>query len=130
MKITQLARGNAQFPTEKDIGDVVILHSGDMFCWDGSIWQLLGGRFLPKKFREAFLDYIRDGFPDPLSAIFDLSLLFDLKDMFKSVEEIESAEEREMMEKLATFNFIDKFKNRIVEVAEKCEEAKNKIEAD
>lgn len=78
MKITRLRGGNAQFPEEKVIGDMVMLALGDIFCWDGQIWQLIGGRFIPGAMRDSFLDYVSTGLPDVESAKFDLPCIFDL----------------------------------------------------
>lgn len=78
VKITRLPPGNAQFPTDKNPGDIVILALGDIFCWDGCIWRMLGGRFIPKQMREDFLSYIQTGWPDENSAQFDLPTLLDL----------------------------------------------------
>jgi hypothetical protein len=58
MIITRLRGGNAQFPESKEPGDTVVLANGDVFCWDGGIWQLIGGRFVPKALREEFLSYV------------------------------------------------------------------------
>lgn len=77
-KITRLPQGNAQFPGDKQQGDVVVLALGDIFCWDGNFWRMLGGRFIPKQMREDFLSYIQTGWPDEDSAKFDLPSLFDL----------------------------------------------------
>jgi len=78
MKITRLRGGNSQFPEEKAIGDMVMLALGDIFCWDGGIWQLIGGRFIPGAMRESFLDYVSTGLPDVESAKFDLPCILDL----------------------------------------------------
>lgn len=78
MKITRLRGGNSQFPEEKVIGDVTVLSLGDIFCWDGKFWRILGGRFIPEAMRESFLSYIKTGWPDEQSAQYDLPTLFDL----------------------------------------------------
>ena len=78
MIITRLRGGNAQFPEEKQIGDVVVLSLGDIFCWDGKIWQLVGGRFIPARMRDDFLTYVASGWPDADSARFDLPTMLDL----------------------------------------------------
>jgi len=114
MIITRLRGGNAQFPEEKQIGDVVMLALGDIFCWDGQIWQLVGGRFLPAAMREDFLMYVASGWPDADSARFDLRTVLDLStftdygpnDLFPTDPKL-----------------VEKFINRVVEVAERCEKS-------
>ena len=71
MKITRLPRGNAQFPTEKDPGDIVVLSNGDSFVWSKAIWNLIGGRYLKPGVREWMLDYLKQGWPTPAEAKFD-----------------------------------------------------------
>ena len=78
MVITKLRGGNSQFPGTKEVGDVVVLALGDIFCWDGGMWQLVGGRFLPQAMREEFLHYVKTGWPDASSARFDLPAMLDL----------------------------------------------------
>ena len=69
--------GNSQFPEEKEIGDVVVLALGDIFCWDGTLWQLVGGRFISEGAREVFLSYVGSGWPDRNSAEWDLEMLLE-----------------------------------------------------
>ena len=71
MKVTRLPRGNAQFPTEKDPGDIVVLSNGDAFVWSKAIWNLIGGRYLKAEVREWMLDYLKEGWPTPSEAKFD-----------------------------------------------------------
>ncbi len=71
MKVTRLPRGNAQFPTEKDPGDIVVLSNGDAFVWSKAIWNLVGGRYLKPEVREWMLDYLKAGWPTPSEAKFD-----------------------------------------------------------
>jgi hypothetical protein len=114
MKITKLRGGNAQFPEEKEVGDVVMLALGDIFCWDGGIWQLVGGRFLPAAMRETFLDYVATGWPDPESAQFDLPTLLDLSVFVDyGPNDLVPADPK----------MIKKFIKRVVEVAERCEKS-------
>ena len=63
MRITRLPRGNAQFPTEKDPGDIVMLSNGDSFVWSKAIWNLIGGRYLKPEVREWMLDYLKEDWP-------------------------------------------------------------------
>lgn len=115
MIITRLRRGNSQFPESKQKGDVVVLANGDLFCYDGSIWQLLGGRFLPKGLREEFLSYVSSGWPDPTSAKFDLPTLLDLSIFVDyGPEDIIPVDPK----------FVEKFINRVVEMSERCQKAK------
>lgn len=115
MIITRLRGGNAQFPESKEPEDVVVLANGDIFCWDGGIWQLIGGRFVPRALREEFLHYISSGWPDPSSAKFDLPTLFDLS-VFSDYGEDDIAP--------ADPKMIQKFIDRVMEVAERCQKAK------
>ena len=78
MKITRLPRGNAQFPGEKDPGDIVVLSNNDIFVWSKGIWMLLGGRFLKDSVRDWLLDYLKDGWPTPSDAKFDLGYMVEL----------------------------------------------------
>ena len=78
MRTTRLPRGNAQFPTEKDPGDLVVLSNGDAFTWSKGIWMMLGGRFLKEEVREWMLDYLKVGWPTPTEANFDLGQMLDL----------------------------------------------------
>lgn len=78
MKVTRLPRGNAQFPTEKDPGDIVMLSNGDAFTWSKGIWMLLGGRYLKPEVREWMLDYLKAGWPTPSDAKFDLGEMLNV----------------------------------------------------
>ncbi len=78
MKTTRLPRGNAQFPKEKDPGDLVVLSNGDTFTWSKGIWMLLGGRYLKPEVREWMLDYLKSGWPTPSEARFDLGEMLSL----------------------------------------------------
>ena len=72
MKVTRLPRGNAQFPKEKDPGDLVVLSNGDAFVWSKAMWNIIGGRYLKPEVREWMLDYLKAGWPTPSDAGFDL----------------------------------------------------------
>ena len=78
MKITRLPRGNAQFPKERDPGDVVVLANGDIFTWSGGLWAMLGGRFLKSEVREWVLDYLKSGWPTPSDLRFDARQMLEL----------------------------------------------------
>lgn len=111
MIITKLRGGNAQFPEEKQIGDVVMLALGDIFCWDGQIWQLIGGRFLPATMRDDFLVYAASGWPDAQSARFDLPTMLDLSTFINYGPHDMIPTDPKLVEK---------FISRVVEVAERC----------
>jgi len=115
MIITRLRGGNAQFPESKLPGDTVVLANGDIFCWDGGIWQLIGGRFIPRAMREEFLSYISTGWPDPSSARFDLPTLFDLS-IFTDYGEDDIVP--------ADAKMVRRFIDRVLEVAERCQKVK------
>lgn len=117
MRVTRLRGGNSQFPEAKTAGDVVVLALGDMFCWDGRIWQLLGGRFVPTAIRDRFLAYVASDWPDSASALFDLPQLLSL-DGFAEYACYDTVP--------ADPKWISKLISRVVEVAEGCE--KNKKE--
>jgi hypothetical protein len=117
MKITRLRGGNAQFPEEKEIGDVVMLALGDIFCWDGGIWQLIGGRFLPKAMRESFISYVATGWPDVNSAEFDLPTILDLSCFVDyGPDDLVPGDPK----------MIQRFINRALEVSERCESSYSK----
>lgn len=111
MVITRLRGGNAQFPEKKSIGDAVVLANGDIFCWDGQMWQLIGGRFIPKALREEFLSYVSSGWPEPDDVRFDLPCLLDLS-IFSDygADDIVPADPK----------FVERFIGRVAEVAERC----------
>jgi hypothetical protein len=118
MQITRLRGGNAQFPEKKAIGDVVVLALGDIFCWDGKMWQLVGGRFVPAAMRDEFLMYVATGWPDEEDARFDLPTLFDLSTFVDyGAYDIVPADPK----------MVERFVNRVAEVAAQCE--KNRLEA-
>lgn len=112
MNITRLRGGNAQFPEDKEIGDAVVLSSMDIFCWDGKLWQLVGGRFLPSAIVEVFINYIGSGWPDPQSAQFDLPTLLDLEVFVDYGPDDTDPVDPKMA---------NKFIKRVIEVAELCE---------
>jgi hypothetical protein len=115
MALTRLKKGNSQFPTEKAIGDVVVLALGDMFCWDGGMWQLLGGRFMPKGLRARAMEYFSTGFPDPQSAAFDLPSLLNLENFVDyGPEDLVPADPV----------WVERFISRTIEVGERCQKAK------
>jgi hypothetical protein len=117
MVITRLRGGNSQFPESKELGDVVVLALGDIFCWDGGMWQLVGGRFLPRAMREEFLHYVKSGWPDPSSAQFDLPTLVDLSTFTDyGPDDLVPADPK----------WVEKFIARVVEVSERCERSRNK----
>lgn len=78
MKLTRLPRGNAQFPEEKDPGDIVVLSNGDAFAWSNRIWRLIGGRYLKPEVRDWMLDYLKGGWPTPSDAKFDLGEMISI----------------------------------------------------
>ena len=78
MKISRLPRGNAQFPKEKDPGDIVVLANGDIFTWSGGLWAMIGGRFLKPEVREWVIDYLKHGWPTQSEAEFDLPEMLTL----------------------------------------------------
>lgn len=86
MKITRLPRGNAQFPKERDPGDVVMLSNGDVFTWSGGLWAMLGGRFIKEEVKEWVLSYLKNGWPTLSEAKFDLPEMLTLT---KNTEEDE-----------------------------------------
>ena len=112
MKITRLRNGNSQFPEEKEIGDAVMLALGDIFCWDGQIWQLVGGRFIPAAMRDSFLEYASSGWPDAASARFDLPSLLDLS-IFNDYGAYDTVP--------ADPKMVERFVERVAEVGERCE---------
>jgi hypothetical protein len=125
VKITKLRAGNSQLPSEKSIYDIVLLSSKDMFCWDGTMWQLIGGRFLPKEVIDVFLSYVSEGFPDIESLEWDLNFLLDTYDVLgkvsdyyipESVASLTQSEQEDFCRKS-----VKKFINRILEVYTFCQ---------
>jgi hypothetical protein len=130
VKITKLRGNNSQLPEEKSIGDLVVLSSKDLFCWDGVIWQLVGARFLPKDILDIFLSYVSEGLPDPQTIEWDLKYLLDIhnllgkiKHKFQLPDKLTSLEEKEKFCK----KLIDTFINRVVEVAALCEKNSKEV---
>lgn len=115
MRVTRLRGGNSQFPEEKDLGDAVVLSLGDIFCWDGGMWQLVGGRFLPKAMREEFLKYVGTGWPDPSSARFDLPTLLDLSIFVDYGPDDQVPTDPK---------WVEKFIARVIEVSERCDRSR------
>jgi hypothetical protein len=46
------------------VGDVVVLHSGDIMVYDGEMWYLLPGRYLTSDQIKVFVGYVASGWPD------------------------------------------------------------------
>lgn len=112
MRITRLRGRNSQFPEEKEVGDIVVLGLGDIFCWDGGIWQLIGGRFLPEAMRESFLDYVSGDLPDANSARFDLPCILDLSTFVDyGAHDLVPGDPK----------MVERFISRAIEVLERCE---------
>lgn len=80
------------------------------------MWQLVGGRFVPRQIREAFLWYVESGWPDADSARFDLPSVLDMSNFVVDVDAGDVEMTREQIAK-----WVGKFADRIVEVAERCE---------
>jgi hypothetical protein len=120
MKITKLRMGNSQFPEEKNIGDVVVLALGDIFCWDGTLWQLVGGRFISKGARDVFLSYIDSGWPDRNSAEWDLEMLLRGLEMTEQQRSDGTSMPIDQAEKWAK-KHLDTFIKRVLDVCDKCE---------
>lgn len=112
MKVTRLKGRNSQFPNEKEIGDIVVLGLGDIFCWDGSIWQLIGGRFIPEAMRESFINYVSTGLPDTDSAKFDLPCILDLSTFLDyGANDLVPGDPK----------MVERFISRAIEILERCE---------
>lgn len=120
MKITRLRGGNSQFPEEKEVGDVVVLAFGDIFCWDGQIWRLVGGRLISKDAREVFLSYIKSGWPDRSSAEWDLDMLLrgleDTNQQRSDGVSLPSDQAAKWAKK-----HLDVFIQRVLDACDKCE---------
>lgn len=94
---------------------MVVLALGDMFCWDGRIWQLLGGRFIPAAIRDEFLAYVASGWPDSASALFDLPELLSIEGFTRyACYDTTPADPK----------WIGKLISRVAEVADNCEKSK------
>jgi hypothetical protein len=120
MKITRLRMGNSQFPEEKEIGDAVVLALGDIFCWDGQLWQLVGGRFISEGARKVFLSYIESGWPDSDSAEWDLNMLLRGLEDEEQLTSDGTALPPDQAQKWAK-KHLDTFIARVMDVCARCE---------
>lgn len=60
------------------LGTVVIMHSGDILVWNGSMWDLLPGRYLSPEQLKDFVSYVASGWPpDHNDLVTDLSPLIE-----------------------------------------------------
>ena len=80
INITILKSSNSPLPSHSDctLGDLVMLYNGDVFCFLGDSWKLMGGRWVPPAIKQSFFGYIRSGWPDSKSLAFDLDAVFKL----------------------------------------------------
>lgn len=121
MAVTRLrGRKNCNFPPEKEVGDATVLAAGDIFCWDGYMWQLIGGMFIPAGVRNAFLSYISNGMPDPHSLEHDLELLFNTPELAQLMFNQQNEQSRDA----PLIDWPAKFKKRVLEVARTCEKSR------
>jgi hypothetical protein len=92
MNITFLKPNNNQFPSSVDsgVGDITVMSNGDMFCYMGDMWKMLGGRWVPAAIKQSFINYIRSGWPDSKSLEFDLEGVFMLS-VFEELTDVKEA---------------------------------------
>jgi hypothetical protein len=55
-----------------------MLSGGDVFCFMGDHWRMLGGRWVDPKVKQAFFSYIKSGWPDSNTLKWDIDTIFDL----------------------------------------------------
>jgi hypothetical protein len=98
MNITILKSNNNQFPSsiESEVGDITIMSNGDMFCYMGDSWKMLGGRWVPAAIRQSFINYIRSGWPDSKSLEFDLEGVFMLS-IFETLTDVKEARDGDII---------------------------------
>lgn len=79
MTVFKLLRGNDQLPPESMVstGDLALFSQGDLMCFMGDRWKMLGGRFLTAPVRDKFVVYISSGWGDATSIEWDLKDLFE-----------------------------------------------------
>lgn len=82
--LPKLSRSSNELPSRADVekGDLAMLSAGDVFCFMGDQWKLLGGRWVSPRIKQAFFDYVKGGWPDYSSMAYDLEAWFELSDLF------------------------------------------------
>ena len=55
-----------------------MLSNGDVFCYVGDQWFMLGGRWILSRIKQAFFSYVKSGWPDSKSLSYDLEGVFEL----------------------------------------------------
>lgn len=76
ISISVLRKNTDPFPDREscETGDIVVMASGDVMVWTGSMWDLLPGRYASVEELKVFLSYVASGWPDdPETARVDLT---------------------------------------------------------
>lgn len=72
-----------------ELGDLAMLSGGDVFCFMGDHWKMLGGRWVSPEIKQVFFNYVGSGWPDRKSMEWDIDILFDLS-VFETVTDFSS----------------------------------------
>ena len=109
MNITILKPNNNQFPSSVDseVGDLTMMSNGDIFCYMGDMWKMLGGRWVPAAIKQSFINYVRSGWPDSKS----LSI-------FETLTDVKAAEHGSIIKDPI---WVEKFTQAIVETCARLE---------
>ena len=104
--------------SECEVGDLAMLTSGDVFCYMGNMWKMIGGRWVDPKLKQTFFNYIKSGWPDYKTLAWDLECIFDLT-IFEQVTDFVPNENSSISSKPIWFK---KFKEEILETCKKLEQ--------
>lgn len=87
MKVHYAKHNTQELPNSSDceLGDLAMLSGGDVFCFMGDHWKMLGGRWVSPKIKQGFFSYVKSGWPDVKSMEYDLDTLFDISELFETV---------------------------------------------
>lgn len=103
---------------ECEVGDLAMLTSGDVFCFMGNHWKMIGGRWVCPKIKQVFFNYIRSGWPDSKTISWDLDSMFDLS-IFETVTDFEAEDSKSIASNPI---WVKKFKEEITKVCKTLEE--------
>ena len=119
MNITILKPNNNQFPSSVDceVGDLTMMSNGDIFCYMGDMWKMLGGRWVPAAIKQSFINYVRSGWPDSKSLAYDIEGVF-LLSVFEELTDVKAAEHGSIIKDPI---WVKKFTEAIVETCARLE---------
>lgn len=126
MKISFARPNHNDLPpsSECELGDLAMLTGGDIFCYMGDHWKMMGGRWVDPNIKQTFLNYIQSGWPDCKTLNWDLETMFDLS-VFETVTDF-----RHELSKNIASNPIwnQKFKEEIMKTCKLLESRKRSQE--